>query len=95
MAKKPARSKAPAKKPVNAPATVDPGVIDAKIDLSPRFKKVFNTIATLTVVCLTISFARAFRETTNPNVDKVVTGCLAMAATGFGAICGLIGGKSL
>ena len=77
------------------PATTNSETIDAKIDLSPRFKLVFNTVAILTAACLVIPFVLAWRETTNPTVDKVVTSCLAMAATGVGAMCGLIGGKNL
>ena len=95
MARKPTRTKAPAKKPVDAPAPVDSRTVDAKIDVSPRFKLVFNGVMTLTVGCFVIAVALTWREPTTPMTEKVISSCLTMATMGFGAICGLLGGKNL
>ena len=69
--------------------------IPKKIELTSHFKLIFIAIFIFTLLSLIISFYLAFEEPMNPAQTKLFSSCDMIMKTGFGAIVGLIGGKTI
>jgi hypothetical protein len=73
------------------------GVPARRPPLDPQFKLVFLTaaIGTFFFIALCVVLTLASGREPHPPLEKLVTGILDMAKIGFGAVVGLLGGKSL
>jgi len=68
-------------------------VLENKSDLMPRFKLIFSTVATLTVLALILNVLLAAFGGDSEQVKAAAEVCSTTYMMGFGAIVGLIGGK--
>lgn len=66
-----------------------------EVRLAPAFKLAFITATTLTVVSLAVAVWLAIKAEQNDAVKGLVETCSTTWKIGFGAIVGLIGGKTL
>jgi hypothetical protein len=67
--------------------------IENKSDLTPRFKLIFFTVATLTVLALILNVLLAVFGSDSEQVKAAAEACSTTYKMGFGAIVGLIGGR--
>ncbi len=68
---------------------------DRQIPITARFRLVFLTTVILTFVFLACSMILAARGDDSAIAREVASACLSLTKIGFGAIVGLLGGKSL
>jgi hypothetical protein len=65
------------------------------VDLTPRFKLVFVSLRCLTLVSLGVSVALVFSPNPSDDTRRLVETCSTTFKMGFGAVVGLLGGKTL
>ncbi|GIJ50031.1 hypothetical protein Val02_69170 [Virgisporangium aliadipatigenens] len=63
--------------------------------VSPRFKLIFSTVVGLTVVSLILNVVLALFGGESAQVQAASEACSTAFKMGFGAIVGLIGGRSM
>jgi hypothetical protein len=94
MAKTPAK---PAKPPAQRTGTTSakPNNGDREITISGSFRTVFFTTTGLTLVFVALAVILTLFGDDTAKTKHAVEGLFTMAKIGFGAIVGLLGGKSL
>ncbi len=66
------------------------------MDLTPRFKLVFVSVLCITVLSLILGVSLAvYANPSNENIKLLIDTCSTTFKMGFGAIVGLLGGKTL
>jgi hypothetical protein len=65
------------------------------VDLTPRLKLVFVSLLCLTLVSLGVSVAFVFSPNPSDDTRRLVETCSTTFKMGFGAVVGLLGGKTL
>ncbi|MEM8871920.1 MAG: hypothetical protein AAGB10_16900 [Pseudomonadota bacterium] len=65
--------------------------------ISPEFKLVFVTasIGTLMFLLICVALTLTANRTPPPLTEQLIKGLFSLVQIGFGAICGLLGGKAL
>lgn len=76
--------------------TATPGGGEPPTPIGAHFKMVFISVLVLESILIvaTVMMAVLIKQPT-PAVEDVMVNCRMLATTGFGAICGLIGGKAV
>jgi len=62
-------------------------------DITPRFKLVFATVLTITIVCLLLNLVIVLVAPAGASATSFADTCSTAFKWGFGAIVGLVGGK--
>lgn len=63
-------------------------------DLAPHFKLIFITVVVLTLLALSLNVLLAIFATDSEQVRAAAEACSTTYKMGFGAIVGLVGGKT-
>ncbi len=66
-----------------------------QIPVTSQFKLVFLTTTVITIACILGSVFIAYRGGETESAKEVLSALLTLSKIGFGAIVGLLGGKSL
>lgn len=73
----------------------EPDLQAPRITLAPEFKLIFLTVVALTVISLGVAIGLAMIENPSAGAKRLSETVSTTYKMGFGAIIGLIGGKSL